>query len=88
MPTRSSLRSTLAVVSTFAVPLVLSQPAAADNSPDHALKRVEQHYLPKVQDACGISLSVAYDVASLRAHNDDILHDTTDGQLSCGEPLR
>ncbi len=88
MPTRSSLRSTLAVASALGLPLLLGQPAAADNSPDGALKRVEQHYLPKVQHACGITLSVEYDVASLRAHNDDILHDQTDGQLSCGEPLR
>lgn len=84
MPLRSSRVSALAALSL----LLFSRQAFADNSPERAQRRVEESYLPKVRFACGIELSVTYDAASLRAHNQDIRYDQTDGELTCGEPLR
>lgn len=88
MPTRSSFVRGLAVSVTLSALLLRSERALADNSPERAQRRVEEHYLPKVRVACGIELSVQYDAASLRAHNQDIRYDQTDGELTCGEPLR
>lgn len=62
--------------------------AGADNGPEQGQRRTEQELLPKVAAACEIALSLAYDSASLRAHNQDIRDDQTDGRLACNEPLR
>jgi hypothetical protein len=88
MSTLPSGRRALALLVSFGVLLVRIERAAADNSPERAQRRVEESYLPKVRVACGIDLSVSYDAASLRAHNQDIRYDQTDGELTCGEPLR
>ena len=62
--------------------------ALADNSPESAQRRVEQDYLPKLEAACGLTLAVQYDGASLRKHDLTIARDQTDGDSDCNEPLR
>jgi antitoxin component YwqK of YwqJK toxin-antitoxin module len=63
-------------------------PALADNSPEHAQEDVRERYLPKVEQACDLTLEVEFDGASLRAHDEAIAHDQTDGRNECDEPLR
>jgi hypothetical protein len=46
-----------------------SQVAHADNSPERALRVVRKSYLPKVNGACDLSLSVEFAGASLRKHD-------------------
>lgn len=84
MPSKPSLRQ-CTLLFTLILP---SASALADNSPEEAQRLVETKYLAKVQAACGIELAVEYDAASLRAHNEDVRHEQTDGQRTCGEPLR
>src|SRR5262245_31850411 len=66
----------------------LAAPAVLADSPERAQREAEAGYLPKVNYACAAALSLQYDGDSLRAHNQDIRYDQTDGALVCNEPLR
>jgi antitoxin component YwqK of YwqJK toxin-antitoxin module len=63
-------------------------PARAGNGPESGQRRLEEDVLPKVVLACGVPFALKFDGDSLRKHNQDILHDQTDGRSECAEPLR
>lgn len=69
---------------TAALALVL----AGSNSPEKGLARTKEEVLQKLAARCGVPVTVTWDFESLRAHNQDIAWDQTDGELECNEPLR
>ena len=67
--------------------LLVAAPVRAGNS-DGAAWHAREQYLKKVNLACGLELTIDYDVESLRRHDPDIAHDQTGGSDECDEPLR
>lgn len=58
------------------------------NSPEAAADRTRDEILLKLSLRCDAKLTVRYDEASLKQHNQDIRYDQTGGDLECNEPLR
>ncbi|MBL8919644.1 MAG: hypothetical protein JNJ54_12325 [Myxococcaceae bacterium] len=67
---------------------VLTLVLAGSNAPEKGLARTKEEVLVKLAARCGARLEVSWDFASLKAHNQDIAWDQTDGELECNEPLR
>jgi antitoxin component YwqK of YwqJK toxin-antitoxin module len=66
------------------LPLLL----AGSNSTEGGLERTREELQTKLEVRCGVSLTITWDHASLKANNQDIAWDQTDGELECNEPLR
>jgi antitoxin component YwqK of YwqJK toxin-antitoxin module len=81
-------RRTAARLAVVIVLLARAVVARAGNEPEKGQRRVELDVLPKLALACGVPLTVSWDGASLRKHNQDIGYDQTDGGSECNEPLR
>lgn len=70
------------------VSTVLALVLAGSNSPEAALARTKEEVLIKLNARCAATLSVTWDFASLKEHNQDIKWDQTGGDRECNEPLR
>jgi antitoxin component YwqK of YwqJK toxin-antitoxin module len=62
-------------------------PSLAENA-ERGQRQAEAEVLPKLNLLCGVTFTVTYDLASLKANDKDIGYDQTDGAQECDEPLR
>lgn len=67
--------------------ILLALPVRAENA-ERGQVEAEEQVLPKLSLLCGGAFTVRYDLASLKANNQDMGFDQTSGSLECDEPLR
>lgn len=65
-----------------------SAAALAATGPEDAQRNAQENIVSKVAPACGVTLAVSYDAASLRQHDKYIQGTADDGARQCNEPLR